>query len=112
MAQFPGIPWDQRPDYVALTQRVDPAGIVTAYSKNRGCSKQTELLTIIKILLVQVSLPPMSHLSCLGKQHSQSTFSSSTVADSLRQPSNNNTKQLARGHVLPESDARMDSLST
>ena len=33
MAQLPGVPWDQRPDYLALTQRVDPAGIVTAYSK-------------------------------------------------------------------------------
>ena len=35
MAQFAGILWNLRPDYVALTQRVDPAGIVTAYSKSR-----------------------------------------------------------------------------
>ena len=33
MAQLPGVLWNQRPDYVALTQRVDPAGVVTAYSK-------------------------------------------------------------------------------
>ena len=33
MAQHPGVPWDQRPDYLTLTQRVDPTGTVTAYSK-------------------------------------------------------------------------------
>ena len=35
MAQYPGVPWNQRPDYLALTQRVDPAGIVTSYSMTR-----------------------------------------------------------------------------
>ena len=43
MAQLPGVAWDLRPDYVALTQRVDPAGIVTAYSKcseNLGSREQ------------------------------------------------------------------------
>ena len=34
-AQYPGVRWDQRPDYLALAQLVDPAGIVTAYSKSR-----------------------------------------------------------------------------
>ena len=34
-AQYSGVRWDQRPDYLALAQRVDPAGIVTAYSKSR-----------------------------------------------------------------------------
>ena len=68
MAQHPGVPWDQRPDYLALTERVDPAGTVTAYSKPRGIIKQTSLLTMIKILPVQqVSLPPMSRHSSMGK---------------------------------------------
>lgn len=76
MAQYPGVPWNLRPDYVALTRRVDPAGLVTAYSKARGSTKETELLTAIKILLVQVFLTPTSRLLSLGKQTWQSKLSS------------------------------------
>ena len=67
MAQYPGVPWNQRPDYLALTQRVDPAGVVTTYSKAQGSSKKTTSLTIFKILLGQVSLQPMSRLSSMGR---------------------------------------------
>lgn len=67
MAQFPGIPWDQRPDFLALTQRDDPAGIVTSYSKAPPSIKKTTMLTIAKIPLVRVSLQPMSRPSSLGK---------------------------------------------
>lgn len=68
MAQYPGVPWNQRPDYLALTQRVDPAGVVTTYSKAQGSIKKAASLTIFKILLVQVSLQPMSRLLSMGKQ--------------------------------------------
>lgn len=109
MAQYPGIPWTSRPDYVALTQRVDPTGRVTSYSKARGCTKQAAWLTISKILLAQVSLPPMSPPSSMGKQTSR-IFMAIGV-DCLLQPSNDHRRQLARGHILPASDTRVDRLS-
>ena len=67
MAQFPGIPWNLRPDYLALTQRNDPTGIVTAYSKPWKNPMEVEMLTIMKILRDPVSLPPTIRLSCLGE---------------------------------------------
>ena len=69
MAQFPGVQWHLRPDYVALTERVDPAGIVTAYSRSRKERiNQTALLTIYKILHVQAFRLPMSRPSFSGEQ--------------------------------------------
>lgn len=58
----------QRPDYVALTQRVDPTGNVTAYSKTRERIKQAALLRICQILLVPASLPRTSRHLSLGEQ--------------------------------------------
>ena len=46
---------------------------------------------MIKILLAQVSLPPMSRLSSLGKPSLQSPLLLATVADDLLQPSNDHT---------------------
>ena len=68
MAQFPGIQWNLRPDYVALTQRVDPAGIVTAYSRSLRANQIAALLTIYKIPLVQAFRLPMSRPSFSGEQ--------------------------------------------
>ena len=74
MAQFPGIQWNLRPDYVALTQRVDPAGVVTAYSRSRRANQidylgdDLQLLTVYKIPLVQAFRLPMSRPSFSGEQ--------------------------------------------
>ncbi len=66
------------------------------------------LLTVVKILLDLVSLPRTSRLSCLGKETFQSTLFSVMVVDDILQPSNHNTRQLARDYVLFESTARVD----
>ena len=74
MAQLPGVQWNLRPDYVALTQRVDPAGVITAYSRSRRANQidclgdALQLLTIYKIPLVQASRLPMSRPSFSGEQ--------------------------------------------
>ena len=67
---------------------------------------------MIKILLAQVSLPPMSRLSSLGKQSLQSPLLLATVADDLLKPSNDHTGQLARGDVLPPPNTRVACISS
>ena len=87
MAQFAGVQWNLRPDYVALTQRDDPAGIVTAYSRSRRANQidclgdELQLLTISKIPLVQAFRLPMSRPSFSGEQVFRQILD--TVADHL-----------------------------
>ena len=78
---------NHRPDYVALTQRVDPTGRVTTYSKARERIKQTTLLMfarsssprclchrcyLLRVWVSKLCKPPVA-----------------MVVDRLLQPSNN-----------------------